>query len=188
MNIPSDTAHYEINQSFDASSVNIQICKLAEQLGKLLVSQQLLISCAESCTGGGIAYAITSVSGSSAWFNQSWVTYSNSAKQALLQVPPKTLDDFGAVSEQTARAMLSGVLLNSSAKVAVSVTGIAGPTGGTKDKPVGLVWFGFSICGESHTIAQQFRGERTEVREQAIHFALAFLIERLVAHVNNSRT
>jgi nicotinamide-nucleotide amidase len=153
---------------------------LAKQLGMLLLERQLSISCAESCTGGGIAYAITSVAGSSAWFNQSWVTYSNLAKQQQLAVCQERLDRYGAVSEQIAMAMLEGVLSLSEADIGISVTGIAGPTGGAPDKPVGLVWFGFSANGEQAIISQQFYGNRSQIRQQAIDFALAFLIERLV--------
>ena len=181
MNNPGTMADNKSIQFTNAEHSNAEAHLLAEQLGELLVKQQLCVSCAESCTGGGIAYAITSVSGSSAWFNQSWVTYSNQAKQQLLQVPRHILDAHGAVSEQTAKAMLNGVMSNSLADVGISVTGIAGPSGGSKEKPVGLVWFGFSVGGDQHIIAQQFLGDRTAVRNQAIQFALAFLIERLVA-------
>ena len=154
--------------------------RLAEQVGKLLLERHLNVSCAESCTGGGIAYAITSVAGSSAWFNQSWVTYSNLAKQQQLGVSIETLSSYGAVSEQTAHEMVEGVVTQSQADIAVSVTGIAGPGGGSPEKPVGLVWFGFSINGKPSVMAQQFAGNREQVRTQAIHFALGFLIERLV--------
>ncbi|WP_100655958.1 CinA family protein [Alteromonas flava] len=164
-------------------SVNPTQCDLdalAARLGKLLALKGKHLSCAESCTGGGIAYAITSVSGSSAWFQRSWVTYANQAKIDALGVSTQTLDSNGAVSEQTAAEMLHGVQQRSGADVAVSVTGIAGPTGGTPTKPVGLVWFGFAVDQKEWLIAQQFSGDRAQVRRQAIAFALAFLVERLV--------
>ncbi|MBT0585081.1 CinA family protein [Alteromonas oceanisediminis] len=154
--------------------------RLAATLGKTLEKQGLRISCAESCTGGGIAYAITSISGSSSWFDQSWVTYSNQAKHDLLGVDLALLARYGAVSSQTAESMVAGVVKRTSAQVAVAVTGIAGPDGGTPDKPVGLVWFGFAIQGQITTVAQQFLGSRAKVRQQAIDFALAYLNERLV--------
>ncbi|WP_100642363.1 CinA family protein [Alteromonas facilis] len=153
---------------------------LAEQLGHLLESANKHISCAESCTGGGIAYAITSVAGSSAWFDRSWVTYANEAKVDALDVSPETLASVGAVSKETASEMLAGVIKGSGSEVAISVTGIAGPGGGSEDKPVGLVWFGFSVDKKEWLVAQQFSGDRGQVRRQAICFALAFLIERLV--------
>ncbi|MGB2427467.1 MAG: CinA family protein [Alteromonas sp.] len=158
-----------------------QLFELADQLGQLLAAKGLRFSCAESCTGGGIAYAITSVAGSSAWFDKSWVTYANEAKQIELGVDAATLDSFGAVSAQTAEQMVRGVQQQSNAQVAVSVTGIAGPGGGSVDKPVGLVWFGFYIDGAEQIVAQQFVGDRSQVRRQAIAFVLANLIEQLVA-------
>ena len=161
-----------------ASWPHIEAC--AEQLGQRLNQKGWRISCAESCTGGGIAYAITSVAGSSTWFEQSWVTYANDAKQHQLGVQAETLEKHGAVSAETATEMLNGVIAKSGAEVAVSVTGIAGPGGGSQLKPVGLVWFGFAVGQQQHILAQQFFGSRTQVRAQAIAFALEFLIERLV--------
>ena len=156
---------------------------LASKLGQLLMASNARISCAESCTGGGIAYAITSVSGSSAWFDKSWVTYANDAKIDMLGVAENTLVEFGAVSHQTATEMLQGVVENSGANVAVSVTGIAGPSGGSEDKPVGLVWFGFAINQQQWVVSQQFFGDRQTVRRKAVTFALQFLIEQLVEAV-----
>ncbi|MDM7861952.1 CinA family protein [Alteromonas sp. ASW11-36] len=155
--------------------------QLAEQLGSLLLARSWRVSCAESCTGGGIAYAITSVAGSSAWFDKSWVTYANEAKQNEINVDEDVLQNFGAVSAQTAEQMVTGVKVNSGAQVAVSVTGIAGPGGGSAEKPVGLVWFGFDVNGTQQVVSQQFLGDRGQVRRQAIAFALANLIEQLVA-------
>ena len=148
------------------------ILLLASQLGEQLLSQAKTISCAESCTGGGIAYAITSTPGSSAWFNRSFVTYSNAAKHELLGVSEQTLTDFGAVSEQTVVEMVIGTASASNADCAVSVSGIAGPDGGTPDKPVGTVWFGFFIDGNVQAEKRVFTGDRQQVRADSIQFAL----------------
>lgn len=131
----------------------------------------LTVSTAESCTGGMIAAAITDISGASEFFGMGAVTYSNDAKMKLLGVKKQTLDKYGAVSEQTACEMAEGVLKLSGADVAVSVTGIAGPTGGTKEKPVGLVFIG--ISGKHGTFAYQnnFSGSRLDVRKQTVERA-----------------
>lgn len=147
--------------------------QLATSLGDVLHTKKWTISCAESCTGGGVAYAITGVAGSSAWFERSFVTYSNLAKHDLLNVGEAILESFGAVSRQTVEEMAKGCALASSANVAVAVSGIAGPGGGTIEKPVGLVWFGFFIEGQVHSVKCQFPGDRNQVREQAVIFALS---------------
>ncbi|KXI28123.1 CinA family protein [Paraglaciecola hydrolytica] len=146
---------------------------LAQLLGQKLVTRNWTISCAESCTGGGLGYAITSISGSSSWFKQGFITYSNEAKQQLLGVSVQTLANFGAVSEQTVAAMAQGAAKTAGAEVAISVSGIAGPDGGTPDKPVGTVWFGFFIDGQTHCVTQLFKGGRQQVRIKAIEFALS---------------
>ncbi len=132
---------------------------------------------AESCTGGGLAYAITRIAGSSAWFDRGWVTYSNHSKEELLGVSPLTLTTFGSVSAQTAQEMAEGALARSQAHVSIAVTGIAGPEGGTLEKPVGTVW----IACATHRAATQithhlFTGERAEVREKSIETALQILL------------
>ena len=148
-------------------------------LGDALREKGWTVSSAESCTGGGIAFAFTSVAGSSDWFNQSWVTYSNDAKQSILGVTEQTLDEYGAVSKQTVKEMADGVRGNSGAQLVVTVSGIAGPGGGSEEKPVGTVWFGF-LCGEaSEQIKQVFSGNRDEVRQHAIAFAITHLIKML---------
>lgn len=152
-------------------------------LGEKLRARGWSVSCAESCTGGGLAYAFTRVAGSSDWFYQSWVTYSNAAKQSALGVQATTLQDYGAVSEQTVGEMAKGVHTHSGAQVAVSVSGVAGPGGGSDDKPVGTVWFGFLIDGRSEAIHMQFDGNRQAVREQAIGFVIAHLNNRLADQV-----
>ncbi|MDE2311380.1 MAG: nicotinamide-nucleotide amidohydrolase family protein, partial [Betaproteobacteria bacterium] len=118
---------------------------LAAQVGGLLKAQGLMLATAESCTGGGVAQAITDVAGSSAWFERGFIAYSNQAKQQMLGVSEATLNQHGAVSEATVREMAAGALQRSGAHVALAVSGIAGPDGGTPDKPVGTVWFAWGI-------------------------------------------
>ena len=134
---------------------------------------------AESCTGGLVAGAITDIAGSSGWFERGFVTYSNEAKIELLGVRPETLDRFGAVSEQTAREMVSGALERSRADIAVAVTGIAGPSGGTADKPVGLVWFAWGVRGGVvEAVSHHFPGDRAAVREASVAVALDGILDR----------
>ncbi len=153
---------------------------LAAQLGGLLKSHGLMLSTAESCTGGGVAQAVTSVAGSSAWFERGFVTYSNLSKQQMLGVAEATIMQYGAVSEATVREMVSGALAHSAAQVALAVSGIAGPDGGTPDKPVGTVWFAWGLKN-SAILAQchQFPGNRAEVRVHAVHTALQGVIDLL---------
>jgi nicotinamide-nucleotide amidase len=146
--------------------------QLAVQLGQLLLTRHWQISCAESCTGGGIGYAITAISGSSAWFKQGIISYANDAKEKLLNVDAQILATYGAVSQQTVEAMAQGAAMLAKAQVAVAVSGIAGPDGGSVEKPVGTVWFGFFIDGEVSSNCQLFTGDRQSVREQAVDFAL----------------
>lgn len=133
---------------------------------------------AESCTGGGIAYALTALPGSSGWFERGFVTYSNLAKQEQLGVPHALIARHGAVSEQVAAAMARGALLHSPAQVSVAVTGTAGPDGGTREKPVGTVCFGWGRRGaEARTARRVFDGTRQQVRELSILAALQGLAE-----------
>lgn len=125
-------------------SVSRLLDQLAIQAGIALADKSLMLATAESCTGGLVAAAITDVSGSSGWFERGFVTYSNEAKSTMLGVPAKLIRDHGAVSEEVARAMAEGALLNSRAQVSLSITGVAGPNGGTPEKPVGMVCFGWS--------------------------------------------
>lgn len=150
---------------------------LSIRLGQLLVARQGWLATAESCTGGLLAGAVTAVAGSSAWFEQGWVTYSNGAKHAQLGVPKDTLVQFGAVSKEVAEAMAAGVLAHSPpATLALTTTGIAGPGGGTINKPVGLVWFGFAQRLPSgiavHATSKVFAGDRSAVRHASVAFAL----------------
>ena len=153
---------------------------LAAQVGALLKAHGLMLATAESCTGGGVAQAITDVSGSSAWFERGFITYSNLAKQQMLRVSEETLKQHGAVSEATVREMVAGALANSAAQVALAVTGIAGPDGGTADKPVGTVWFACGIKGgATHSQRHQIGGDRAEVRAQAVQIALQGVVNLL---------
>ena len=153
---------------------------LATQVGGALKSHGSMLATAESCTGGGVAQAITEVAGSSAWFERGFITYSNLAKQQMLGVRETTLKQHGAVSEMTVREMVAGALANSAAHVALAVSGIAGPDGGTADKPVGTVWFAWGIKhGETHAQRHQLGGSRAEVRALAVHIALQGLIDLL---------
>lgn len=146
---------------------------LAARLGHMLKAKGLMLATAESCTGGGIAAAVTAVAGSSAWFDRGFVTYTVVSKREMLGVKAETLSDYGAVSEQTAREMLEGTLARSHAQLAVSVSGTAGPCGGTPDKPVGTVCFGWGMAGGTvQTATRHFEGDREAVRSQAVEYAL----------------
>jgi nicotinamide-nucleotide amidase len=153
---------------------------LATLVGKSLLSKGASLAAAESCTGGGIAEAVTRISGSSAWFDRGFVTYSNAAKTEMLGVSVAILAQFGAVSEETARAMASGALAHSQATLALSVTGIAGPTGGTAEKPVGTVCFGWAERGgQTASETRHFDGDRDTVRRQTVIHALQGLLRLL---------
>ncbi|MDN4501524.1 nicotinamide-nucleotide amidase [Alteromonadaceae bacterium BrNp21-10] len=156
-----------------------QTQQLAQHLGELLANHGWQISCAESCTGGGIGYAITSVSGSSAWFEKGFLTYSNAAKSDLLGVQASTLIEHGAVSSQVVEQMAKGAAKNANADIAISVSGIAGPDGGSAEKPVGTVWFGMYFANKISSVKQCFKGDRHQVREQAINFALNYCIKTM---------
>ena len=155
------------------------IASLAQQVGTALTQRQAVLSTAESCTGGGIAYAITEIAGSSAWFDRGFVTYSNQAKHDMLTVPMFTINKHGAVSEEVATAMVEGAVKNSSANVAVSTTGIAGPGGAVPGKPVGTVCFGWKIDDTVVVERKHFEGDRQAVRLQSIAHSLSRLIQLL---------
>lgn len=159
---------------------NDELHTLATQLGAALKARGLVLSMAESCTGGMVAQTVTSVAGSSAWFDRGFVTYSNPSKQEMLGVSNQTLTQFGAVSEQTAFEMAAGALKNSHAQIAGSITGIAGPDGGTSEKPVGMVCFAWAVLANAtSTTTQYFHGNREQIRQQATMFMMTTLIERL---------
>lgn len=138
-----------------------------------------MLAAAESCTGGMIAAACTDLAGSSAWFERGFVTYSNAAKTEMLGVEETLLQRFGAVSEPVVRAMVQGALAHSHAQVAVAVTGVAGPSGGSPEKPVGTVWFGFALPGQVVTEVRHFDGDRAQVRAATVQHAFARLVKLL---------
>lgn len=159
--------------------------RIAQELGKTCSALGIKIVTAESCTDGLIAGTLTDVPGASAWFDRGFVTYSNEAKKAMLGVREETLTEFGAVSKETAEEMALGAVAHSGAGAAVSVTGIAGPGGGTAEKPVGTVCFGFaeSVTGfpRCTTVVKHFDGDRASVRKQSVAFAIAELQRSLEA-------
>ncbi len=151
--------------------------KQVELLAQLATDHQRILSTAESCTGGLIAAALTEVSGSSAWFDRGFVTYSNAAKLQMLGVEEAILERNGAVSGETVVAMAQGALRKSNANLAVSVSGVAGPTGGTQEKPVGTVWIAIAGAGiESIARPYLFSGDRASIRMQTVDEALQLLI------------
>ena len=153
-----------------------QLTQLSMRVGQLLLARGATVATAESCTGGWIAKVLTDVAGSSAWFQRGFVTYSNDAKRQMIGVSSYALDKYGAVSEVVVREMAQGALDESPADFALSVSGIAGPEGGTEEKPVGTVWFGFaSAKGEVLTQCCYFSGDREAVRRQATFWALQML-------------
>jgi nicotinamide-nucleotide amidase len=152
------------------------LCRL---LADLMLKNQFYLATAESCTGGLIAAACTDLAGSSQWFDRGFVTYSNAAKTDMLGVDAALIAQFGAVSEQVATAMAQGAVMHSAAQVAVAVTGVAGPTGGSVEKPVGMVWIGWQVNGHTTTKLCHFDGDRATVRALTVQQALQGLIERL---------
>jgi len=155
------------------------ISELAAQVGRRLKEKGLYLATAESCTGGGIAQAVTEIAGSSEWFERGFVTYSNDAKTDMLDIPAAAIAQHGAVSEEIAAAMAAGALANSKADVALSVTGIAGPGGAVAGKPVGTVCFGWAKHGTSRTERLVFGGDRQAVRSQTVVHALQGLLRFL---------
>jgi len=150
--------------------------QLSIDVGAALKSKGLWLTCAESCTGGWVAKAITDIAGSSAWFDRGFVTYSNTAKRELLDVAESTLSQYGAVSEQVVREMARGARYAAGAALARSISGIAGPDGGSEEKPVGTVWFGFADeNGLIYACKEVFAGDRDAVRLQAAVFSLQTL-------------
>ena len=152
-----------------------------QTLSQLLTDQSLTLSVAESCTGGNLSALLTSVSGSSTYFDRGYITYSNQAKMDMLDVDAEILEQFGAVSEQTAFEMVNGVIQNSHSDIAVSITGIAGPTGGTVEKPVGMVCFGFYVKDKHFVKTQHFSGDRETVVASSVDFVIQTLVDELSA-------
>jgi len=159
--------------------MNDDVRALCEQLAERLQAQGWMLASAESCTGGLIAAACTELSGSSNWFERGFVTYSNEAKTELLGVDAGLIAQHGAVSEVVARAMAFGAVRHSRAQASVAVTGVAGPTGGSPQKPVGTVWFGFLVDGQLGSETLRFDGDRTAVREATVLHALQRLVQLL---------
>jgi len=157
-----------------------QSLQLATRVGEGLLSHGLQLATAESCTGGGVAQALTSVPGSSHWFERGFVTYSNRAKEEMLGVPDHLLLEYGAVSEQTVRAMAEGALRHSHAQISLAITGIAGPGGAVLDKPVGTVWLAWAALGrETRCQLEHFPGNREQVRNQAMMASLQGVLDVL---------
>jgi len=151
------------------------------QLAQHLSQRGWMMATAESCTGGLIAGACTERPGSSQWLDCGFVTYSNRAKSAMLDVPAALIAAHGAVSEPVARAMAEGAIAQSQAQVSVAVTGVAGPDGGSASKPVGTVWFGWLVAGQLHSEVQRFDGDRHAVRQATVRHALRRLLELVQA-------
>ncbi len=151
---------------------------LTKKIIKKLIDKRLTISVAESCTGGSLASALTSLSGASLYFDRGFVTYSNKAKLDLLSVNKETITKYGAVSEHVALEMVKGVIKNSTSDFAVAITGIAGPSGGTTTKPVGMVCFGFSTCGNNLTSTQLFKGDRLSIISQSVEYSIEQLLKQ----------
>lgn len=153
-----------------------ELYSLAALVGENLNRNQLVLVTAESCTGGWLAEVITSVPNCSHYFDRGFVTYSNDAKKDLIGVKESTLEKFGAVSEETAKEMAQGAIKNSHASVSVAITGIAGPGGGSAEKPIGTVCFGFFSKNGLKTTTMHFSGDRESVRKQAVRYALEQLL------------
>lgn len=172
-------------KSSTLSNIELSIESLVGELAQLLQKHGCMLTTAESCTGGMIASACTDLAGSSLWFERGFVTYSNAAKTEMLGVAAGLISQHGAVSQQVASAMAQGSLKHSNAQVSVAVTGVAGPSGGSVEKPVGLVWFGFEVAspalrqGKAWTERQQFDGDRNAVRQATVRHALQTLINAL---------
>lgn len=158
-----------------------ETCQLSLKIGESLRASKQWITCAESCTGGLVAAYITEIPGSSSYFDRGFVTYSNQAKHELLGVAWQTLTQWGAVSEQTVREMAIGALEAADADISISISGIAGPDGGTPDKPVGTVWFGWAHRdGRILVEKMHFAGDRQQVRQQAAKYALAAVFKNFL--------
>ena len=161
--------------------MNDNLYALSQRLGENLLARNWRIATAESCTGGGVAAAITATPGSASWFEYGIVSYANSAKEKLLGVSSETLEREGAVSEAVVIEMVRGALELSGADIAVAISGVAGPSGGSPEKPVGTVWFACgTTTGEIKTQLKKFEGERAEVQKQAITFALSTALEKIL--------
>jgi len=163
-----------------ARTPDSELRQLALELGQTLAGKGMMLATAESCTGGWVSMLLTSIPGSSAWYERGFVTYANAAKVEMLGVPSVLLDTVGAVAEDTALAMAEGALKHSHAQAALAITGIAGPGGGTREKPVGLVCYGWALAdGTTMTSTCRLDGDREEIRSRAVAAAMRGLIELL---------
>jgi nicotinamide-nucleotide amidase len=169
----------ELNEPMTTQLTAQLTAQLTSQLAQLLPARGLMLCTAESCTGGLIAAACTDRAGSSVWFERGFVSYSNASKTDLLGVPDDLIARHGAVSQEVARAMAAGALAHSQAQLAVAVTGVAGPGGGSADKPVGTVWLAWAMGSQVRTECQHFEGNREAVRQATVVHALRGLIEML---------
>ncbi|UAK71948.1 CinA family protein [Aeromonas enteropelogenes] len=161
-------------------TLDAEIEHLAIELGQALGQRGWLVATAESCTGGGVASAITDIAGSSGWFDRGFVTYTNEAKQQMLGVSDESLERHGAVSEAVVLEMARGALAHSSASISVAISGIAGPGGATEGKSVGTVWFAWADgSGRHHSLLARFDGDRRQVRQLAVRQALSGLLALL---------
>jgi len=155
-----------------------ELQQLAAELGDLLRARGWMVATAESCTGGWVGQLLTSIPGSSAWYERGFITYANAAKQEMLDVSADTLETYGAVSEETAGAMAAGALAHSHAHAALAISGVAGPGGGTPQKPVGLVCYGWALADGTHMSSTcRLDGDREEIRSRAVAAALRGLID-----------
>ncbi|MFW6346912.1 MAG: CinA family protein [Halomonas sp.] len=162
-----------------ASLANLDLTTLAERLGRRCRERGVTITCAESCTGGGLASAITAVAGSSDWFETGYVTYADAAKSRLLGVPEALLETHGAVSREVVEAMVVGACRDSGAALGVAISGVAGPGGGSAEKPVGTVWLAWGDAEGQQAECHRYPGDRRAVREQAVREGLVGLLQRL---------
>ena len=161
------------------NSQETSIEELVKQLAAKLTEKGWMLATAESCTGGMIAAACTDLAGSSQWFDRGFVTYSNEAKTEMLGVPAELIAKHGAVSEEVVRAMAEGAIRHSRAQVSIAVTGIAGPGGGSKEKPVGTVWVGWCVDGNTLTNCLHLDGRRATIRTSTLTNALQYLLHRI---------
>ena len=165
----------------------IALSDTINQLKTHLIDHHLVLSAVESCTGGLVSSKLTDFEGSSQWFDRGFVTYSNQAKVDLVSVDPKTIDKYGAVSEPVAKQMALGGLINSQSQYSLSITGIAGPGGGTEEKPVGMVCFGWAWIEDdkqyhSKVATQLFKGDRQDIRLQSVNYSLSSLLNLIKSH------
>jgi nicotinamide-nucleotide amidase len=176
---------------FNSSCYNIAMndnsIQLITRLAALACSKQLRVCTAESCTGGLIAKSFTDLAGSSDWFECGFITYSDASKTEMIAVPESVISEYGAVSEAVANAMASGALRNSTAHVSIAVTGVAGPAGGSADKPVGTVWI--AVASDKHSVAKKhlFQGDREAIRNATMLIAIEMMLQLLETHAENKK-